>query len=173
MGFTFKKRYIVFGLLTLELLTLPAAAHYAHKKGMSFDMSIFSKPQHAINIKLKSKPGIAMYMVSANAPFSVTTEAMIGRFDVNIHLKGRINGQFFGENAQPPGPETACAVTKTTDKRTIYRSEKGTIAQDGDILSKTVLVEIRYEAYNKPDIKILTQKKSEKIASAPSCAAST
>jgi len=167
-----KKRYIVLGLVALEIAMLPFAGHILHKTGLSVDMTALMKPQRAINVKLESEPGVTRYMVSANAPFSVISESMIGQFDVGIYASGQINGRPFGDNAQAPGAGAACTVTKTTDERTIYKSEKGTIAQDGDILSKTVLVEIRYNPYYKPDIKILTQKKSKNIISASSCEAS-
>ena len=108
-------------------------------------------------------------MISANAPFTVTSQSMIGQFDVNIYPSGLINGKRFGDNAQAPGAVKACGLTRTTEPRIIYKADKGTESGEGEILSKAVLLEIRYDAYYKPDLKILTQKKSDTILSAQPC----
>lgn len=164
-----KKRFIVLGLVAFELACLPFAGHMLHKTSAKLDMADFTKPQRAIHVKLDSEPGITRYMVSANAPFTVTSETMMGQFDVDIYASGIINGKDFGANAQKPGPDSACSQTQSLDPRVIYRSDKGTVANEGEILSKAILVEIRYEPYYKPDVKILTQKKSKDILSAQPC----
>jgi len=164
-----KKRYIVLAVLVLEIFMLLSVGQRVQKSDLKLDMSLFSKPQRAVNVKLGAEPGVTRYMVYANAPFAVTSKDIIGQFDVAIYASGKVNDKPFGENAKQPGPKAACSLTKTTDEHVIYRSETGTIAGDGEILSKTVLVEIRYEPYYKPDVKILTQKKSEDIHSAQSC----
>jgi len=164
-----KKRYILLGLLALEIAILPFAGHILHKNAGNFNMSVFSKPQRVISVKLGSEPGLSRYMVSANTPFSVTSESIIGQFDVDIYPSGLINGKQFGQNAQAPGALKACGLSKTTEPRIIYKADKGTETGGGEILSKAILVEIRYEAYYKPDLKILTQKQSDTILSAQPC----
>jgi len=168
-GYAMKKRYILLGLLALEIAMLPLAGHILYKTAGNFDMSAFSKPQRAINVKLGEEPGVTRYMVVTNAPFTVTSESMIGQFDVNIYPSGLINGKPFGLNAQAPGALKACGLTKTTAPRIIYKADKGTETGEGEILSKAVLVEIRYEAYYKPDLKILPQRKSDAILTAQPC----
>ena len=164
-----KKRYIVLGLVALEIALLPFAGTLLHKTDFYADMKALAKPQRAIHVKLPPEPGMTRYMVSANAPFVVTAEEMIGQFDINIYPSGEINGKSFGHNAQAPGELKACSLTETLEPRAVYKSDTGTIAKDGEILSKTVLVEIRYEPYYKPDLKILTENKSKTILSAQSC----
>lgn len=164
-----KKRFLVLGLVAFELAMLPFAGHMLHKTSLKLNMADFTKPQRAINVKIGSEPGITRYMVSADAPFTVTSETMMGQFDVDIYANGIINGKTFGANAQKPGPDTACSQTQSLEPRVIYRSDKGTVAREGKILSQAILVEIRYEPYYKPDVKIMTQKKSKNILSAQPC----
>lgn len=165
----FKKRYIVLGLLALEVIALPVSAHIVHKQVANFDKSAVTNPQRAINVKLNSGPGESLFMVSANAPFTVTSENAIGTLDVNVYESGSLNGKNFGANAQLPGAASACAATESPKQKTIYVSQRGTIAQKGDILSKAVLVGIKYDPSLNPEIKILTQKKSVKLLPAPLC----
>jgi len=164
-----KKRYIVLGLIAFEMAMLPFIGTVLHKTDINSALAALAKPQRAIHVELPPEPGMTRYMVSANAPFVVTAEEMIGQFDIKIYPSGEINGKQFGKNAQAPGDLKACSLTETVEPRAVYRSETGTIAQDGEILSKTVLVEIRYESYYKPDLKILTENKSKTILSAQSC----
>lgn len=165
----FKKRYIVFGLLALEVVSLPFAASIVHKQAADFDISAITNPQRAINVELNAGPGVTRYLVTANAPFTVTSKNAIGTLNVNVYKSGFINGQAYGTNAQLPGAKSACTQTETTEKKTVYISERGTVAQKGDVLSETVLVEVRYDPSLTPDIKILTQKKSAKLLPAPLC----
>lgn len=169
----FKKRYIIFGLLALEIVSLPVSAHVVHNKVLNFDTSAIMNPPRAINVELNSEPGATRYMVSANTPFTVTSKNVIGTLNVHIYKNGLINGQAYGKNTQSPGAISSCAMTDNTDQRTIYVSERGTIAKKGDILSETILVDISYDPKLTPDIQILTQKKSAKLLPAPLCAKPT
>ena len=169
MGLNIKKRYIVLGLLAFEVATLPVAAHFVHKSDFKFDKTAFETPQRAIHVKLKSKPGITRYMVSANAPFTITSEEAAGKMSVKIMQNGLVNGNVFGENAQMPGPATSCVTPSSTQQNIIYAAERGTVLREGEILSKSVLVDIRYDPSLSPKLKVLTQKKSANISSAKTC----
>lgn len=169
MGKKIKKRHIVLGLLALEVVSLPVAAHVVHKSDLKFDKTAFEKPQRAIHVKLNTDPGVTQYMVSANAPFTITSEGIRGTMKVKILEYGLVNGNAIGKNAQLPGPSTACIKTASLAQKAIYISKRGTVARKGDILSKTVLVDIRYDPTLSPEIKVLTQKKSEGILLAAKC----
>lgn len=165
-----KKRYIILGLLALELITLPASAHILHKKGFSFDTSAFVKPQRAISVKLNSRPGQTRFMLTANAPFSVTSKDAIGTLNIEIDQAGTVNGNPFGQNTQSPGLPKNCASVASPIQQIIYASERGTTSENkGDVLTKTILVTINYDPAITPDIQILTQKKSEFLLTASSC----
>ncbi len=164
-----KKRYIVLGLLALEVATLPVAAHFVHNSDFKFDKTAFETPQRAIHVKLNTKPGVTRYMVSANAPFAITSEGVEGILNVKIHNHGLVNGNAFGKNAQMPGPSAACVTPNSVHKKTIYASERGTVLREGGILSKSVLVDIRYDPSLSPKLKVLTQKKSSGITPAKTC----
>lgn len=165
-----KKRYIVFGLLALEALMLPFAGHTFYKSGITDDLrKAFETPQRAVNVKLPSEPGFRRFIVFANAPFAVSTKDMVGPVTVNLHAQGTINGNNFGENAQMPGANTNCRELETTDTQIIYASEKGTIAGEGPILTKSILVEVQYDAAQTPEVKILTQDKAESLPAAKAC----
>jgi len=166
-----KKRYIVLGLLALEALMLPFAGHTFYKSGLTDDLrKVFETPQRAVNVKLPSEPGFSRFIVFANAPFAISTKDMVGPVTVKLHAQGTVNGNVFGENAQIPGQNSSCGTFETTDTKIIYASEKGTIAGEGSILSQSILVEVQYDASQTPEVKILTQDKSEDLPAAETCA---
>lgn len=169
MGLNIKKRYIVLGLLALEVATLPVAAHFAHKSDFKFDKTAFETPQRAIHVKLNTKPGITRFIVSANAPFTVTSQGSAGKMNVKILEYGLVNGNVFGKNAQMPGPSAACVNPTSKQQSIIYTAERGTVLREGEILSKSVLVDIRYDPSLSPKLRVLTQKKSDGITPAKKC----
>ncbi len=157
-----KKRYIAFGLLALELATIPVSAQI-------IDKVVFSAPQKAIHVKVAERPGLTKFVVSSNAPFVVTSEGAIGEFNVVIQANGLINGNPFGQNAQMPGDAKTCTVATSTTPAAIYSANQKTAAQPGEIISQAVLVEIHYDEAITPDLKILTEKKARKITSGQDC----
>ena len=165
-----KKRYIVLGLLALEVLMLPIAGHTFYKSGMTDNLrKAFETPQRAINVKLPSEPGFTRFMVSANAPFAIITKNMIGPVRVNLYAEGSINGNVFGENARMPGANATCTELENSDIQIVYTSEKGTIARKGPALTKSILVEVQYNASQTPDVKVLTKDKSDGLPAAKTC----
>ena len=159
---TGKARYLAVGLIALEIASIPVSAQI-------IDKVAFSKPQKVIAVPFPPEAGIAKFLVSSDAPFSVISENAVGEFDVSIKVSGVLNGNHFGANAQMPGAAKSCAVQSSTKSTKIYEAERKTAAQEGDILSKAVIVEIRYDADIKPELKIITQNKAKKISSAMVC----
>ena len=107
----FKKRYILLGLLAVEVVSLPFTAHIIQKQAFAFDFSSMTNPQRAVKVKLKSPPGQTRYMVYATGPFTVTSENAVGTLDVRVSKSGYVNGKPYGANAQLPGARLSCAVT--------------------------------------------------------------
>ena len=157
-----KKRYLIFGLIALELAAFPAAAQI-------LDKVVFSVRQKAIHVVVSDKPGVKKYAVTSNAPFAVTSESAIGEFDIVIHKSGQINGQRFGDNAQLPGAAQGCAMATSPLPTAIYRAHQKTAAQPGKILSQAVIIEIHYDPETAPNIKIMTQEASKHIALGQAC----
>jgi hypothetical protein len=158
----FKKRYLVFAWLAIEIASIPAAAQI-------IDKVAFSVPQKATHIRLAAEPGLAKFVVASNAPFAVIAENTIGEFNVSVHESGLINGRRFGTNAQMPGEAATCAALISPAGTVIYAAKRKTAAEKGDILSQAVIIEIRYAPEAKPDFKVLTQKNAKSIQPAQAC----
>jgi len=159
---TFKKRHILWSVIALELVSIPAAAQI-------IDRVAFSVPQKAIHVRVVSEPGVAKFVVSSNAPFAITAQSAIGEFKVNVHKSGLINGKRFGDNAQMPGAANNCGTLISPHKAKIYEADRKTAANKGEILSQAVIVEIRYDADITPDFKVLTETKAKRISTAAAC----
>lgn len=158
-----KKRFVLAGLIGLELLSIPAAAQMV-------DHVKFEAPQKAIAVPVLSEPGMASFMVMSNAPFTVVTKESIGEFDVKISSQGRVNGNPFGTNAQMPGEATRCSSVPTLAPSAIYRAEKKTAKAPGHILTQAVRVDIRFDPATSPTFDIQTQKESRDVARGAPCA---
>jgi len=163
-GLTLKKRYIALGLIAMEIASLPVSAQI-------LDKVAFSTPQKVISVPFPPEAGITKFLVSSNAPFAVISENATSEFDVSIQVSGILNGNRFGSNAQMPGAAKACAAQTTVAETKIYEAKRKTEAQEGDILSRAVIVEIRYDAEIKPDFKIITQNKAKRISNGIACEA--
>ena len=159
---TFKKRYIAIGVLAMELASIPVAAQMV-------DKVVFSVPQRVISVPFPPEAGVTKFLVSSNAPFAVVSENAIGEFNVTVDARGVLNGKRFGSNAQMPGASKTCATQTSPRSTKIYEAERKTAAKSGDILTQAVIVEIRYDAETKPDLKIITQDKAKRISTGTSC----
>jgi len=161
----FKKRYIVFGLIAAELAAIPVAA----KAVMDFK---YEPLQRVVSVPFPIEtPGVAKFLVSSNAPFAVISEGETGQFDINIQLNGELNGAPFGNNAQMPGASKTCAAPLTRSASKIYEATRKIDAGAGEVLSRAIILEIRYSEDIKPNFKILSEKKAKKFVAAASCEA--
>ena len=158
-----KARYFAIGLIALEIVSIPVSAQIINKVA-------FSKPQKVIAVPFPPEAGLTKFMVSSDAPFAIISEEAIGEYDVSIKLSGILNGQRFGSNAQMPGVAESCAVQSSIKATKIYEAERKTEARKGEILSRAVIVEIRYNADIKPKLKIIPQNKVKRISVATACA---
>lgn len=158
-----KKRFVLAGLLGLELLSIPAAAQM-------IDHVKFEAPQKAIAVPVPSSPGMASFMVMSNAPFTVIAKDTIGQFDVNITAEGLVNGNSFGANAQMPGDAQRCASVPTLAPSAIYRATQKTAKAPGHILTQAVRVDISFDPAISPTFDIQTQRESRDVARAAPCA---
>lgn len=142
----FKKRYIIFGLIAMELASLPAAAklinHYSVEEVSTASVVLIDKIE-----------GRKRFAVASNAPFYISTEASVGLITVRIHKSGQIGLDRFGDNAQMPGAALACS-SLNGERRTIYQSKRKTALNKGDILSQAVIVAVHYEDATDPTFKI-------------------
>jgi len=161
-GMTFKKRYIAIGIIAMEVASIPVAAQIVDKVS-------FSVPQKVIAVPFPPEVGLTKFLVASNAPFAVVSENAIGEFEVNIEVSGILNGNRFGTNAQMPGMATACAMQSSTGSTKIYEAERKTAAQEGDILTQAVIVEIRYDANIQPNLKIISENKAKRIPLGTTC----
>ena len=159
---TFKARYLVVGLIALEVASIPVSAQIISKFA-------FSKPQRVVAVAFPVEVGLTKFLVSSDAPFAVISENAIGEFDVRIKVSGTLNGQRFGQNAQLPGAAVSCKAQTSNDKTKIYEAERKITSQDGDILTRAIIVEVRYDASIKPELKVISQNKAKKFLSGTAC----
>lgn len=142
----FKKRYILLGLLCLELASLPAAAKILSQ------ISVSEKATASV-VLIDSKDGRKRYAVATNAPFYISAEHTTGPVSVEVYKSGVIGSSRFGDNAQMPGAALACS-SPSDKERVIYQSKRKTALGSGEILSQAVIVAIKYSDEFEPDFKI-------------------
>ena len=157
-----RKRNIVYGLIALEIICIPVSAKV-------IDTVMHTFPQTVIATELPRQPGKAMIAVSSNKPFVITASGHTGEMDVKVTQTGMIYKTSYGQNAQMPGPARVCAATADDSAATIYTGALRTAKTRGQVLSQTVMVEVRYDASADPVFEVIPQKKSTKIAAAPAC----
>ena len=158
----FKARSLVVGLIALEIASIPVSAQIIGKLS-------FSKPQRVVAVPFPVEMGLTKFLVSSDAPFAVISENAIGEFDVRIKVSGILNGQHFGENAQLPGAAASCTAQKSKNTTKIYEAERKVTSQDGDILTRAIIVEVHYDANIKPELKVISQNKAKKFLSGTAC----
>ncbi len=160
-----KKRYIVLGFLTIELLSLPAAAQIVNK--VAFDI----RPMvTAVEIPT-AEPGVSRFLVASNAGFGVNANHVAGDVSVNVHVSGTLSGaNRFGDAAQLPGPKNTCAQA-TGLNSTIYTADRKTAALPGTPPEQAVVIEISYDQAARPDFEFMAG--TDKITPISNCLSET
>ena len=162
----FKKRYLVGGYIVFELAGLAIAGTAG---AQVLDQIKFEIPQRVVSAKMPSEAGLTRLVISSNAPFAITASNAIGEYDVKVLSDGFINTTPFGLNAQMPGPETACGAAVSPSPSIIYRATQKTAAARGDVLSQSVMVEIRYDEVLSPKFAVKTEENSVATPPASAC----
>lgn len=144
-----KKRYLVFGLLALELLSLPAAAQIVHRVAFEVHPNVI-----AVEIPTAER-GVSRYLVASNAGFGVKANGVIGDITTDVHVSGRLSGtNRFGDAAQLPGPEFTCALAAGVSSD-IYAADRKTAATPGTPPEQAVIFEFRYDVAARPDFEFV------------------
>lgn len=160
-----KKRYIVFGLLAIELLSLPAAAQIVHR--VAFDIRPIVT---AVEIPT-SEPGLSRYLVASNAGFGVKADGVIGDVHTIVHVSGSMSGaNRFGDAAQLPGPEATCTQASGLNAD-IYLADRKTAATPGTPPEQAVVFEFRYDTAAHPVFEFVAG--SESAPAMKSCSDAT
>jgi len=158
-----KAHYFAIGLIALEIASFPVSAKI-------IDKVAFSEPQRVVAVPFPPQEGVTKFLVSSNAPFAVISEEVIGEYHISVNVSGILNGQRFGSNAQMPGAAESCAMPTIVKATKIYEASRKTELGEGDILTRAVIVEIRYNPDLKPKFKIIPQNKAKKVSAATACA---
>jgi hypothetical protein len=168
----FRPRNFVLAYIAYECAAVIAAAsllgHTANAQIL--DRVSFKIPQRAVMARLPSEPGLTRLVVTSNAPFTVIASGAVGDFEVQVLSEGHINTTAFGANAQMPGPANHCASAVTPQDSIIYAAAQKTARAPGDILSQSVMIEIRYDKSAAPNFAVKTQVNSQGLIPAPDCA---
>lgn len=144
-----KKRYVVLGLLAMELLSLPAAAQIVQR--VSFEV----RPRVVAVEIPTSEPGLSRYLVSSNAGFGVKANNVVGDIHVDVHVSGAMSDiNRFGDSAQLPGPKSECAQTSGQGSH-IYLANRKTAATPGTPPEQAVVFEFSYDAEARPDFEFI------------------
>ena len=140
-----KKRYLLLGLLAIELVSLPAAAQIVNR--VAFEVRPLVT---AVEIPT-AEPGISRFLVASNAGFSVKAKGVVGDVRVNVHVSGTMGGETrFGDAAQLPGQKTSCASASSISSD-IYKAYRKTAATPGTPPEQAVVFEFSYSANARPD----------------------
>lgn len=144
-----KKRYIVLGLLAVELMSLPAAAQIVHR--VAFDIRPIVT---AVEIPT-SEPGVSRFLVASNAGFGVKANDVIGKIQTEVHVSGSMGAlSRFGDAAQLPGPEMMCVQASGINSN-IYVANRKTAATPGTPPEQAVIFEFRYDAQARPNFEFV------------------
>ena len=139
-----RKRYVVLGLLAIELLSLPAAAQIVQR--VSFEV----RPRVVAVEIPTSEPGMSRYLVSSNAGFGVKAYDVVGDINVAVHMSGAMSGTTrFGDSAQLPGPKSGCAQASGLGSH-VYLADRKTAATPGTPPEQAVVFEFKYEPDARP-----------------------
>lgn len=141
-----KKRYLILGVIALELAALPAAAQMV-------DRVVFEAKPKVTAIEIPTPTaGQSRFLVASNAPFHVHSRNVIGDMNVTVHQSGDLNGSRFGDNAQMPGENEACSNVKQPQDTVIYKAYQKTAQTRGPVLSQAVIFEFSYDQLAQPII---------------------
>lgn len=157
-----KMIFLVLGLLAIKFLSYPISAIIIEKLPLT--------PQEKVTaVAFPPEAGTSRYMVATDTPFAIVSEDAVGDFNVNIYVKGNINGNKFGANAQRPGPLKTCARQNSTKATKLYEAKRETAAREGEILTRAIIVEVKYDKTIVPKIEIISQKKARDLLSSTRC----
>ena len=157
-----KAPHLAIGLIALEIASIPVSAQIIGKFTVS-------EPQRLSSAPFPPEAGITKFLVSSNTPFAIVSENAIGEFDVSIKVSGMLNGNSFGSNAQLPGDAVSCAAQTAKTATKIYEAERKTTSREGDVLTRAIIVEIRYADTLKPELTIVPKNKAKKALSSSAC----
>ncbi len=157
-----KKRKIFIGLVALEIISVPVSAQI-------IDHMLHVIPQNVISTELPRLPGVARIVVNSNTPFVIAASQVEGDVDVTINQSGSIKATQFGQSALMPGAAQACAKATGDNRSIIYAADQGTAKKRGEILSQSVIVEIRYAANADPIFDVMTRRDSQGLIEAAAC----
>ena len=144
-----KKRYIVFGLLAVELISLPAAAQIVHRVAFEVRPAVT-----AVEIPT-SEPGVSRYLVASNAGFGIKANDLIGEIQTKVHVSGSMGALIrFGDAAQLPGPDMMCARASGLSSD-IYAADRKTAGSPGTPPEQAVIFEFTYDSAANPDFEFV------------------
>lgn len=140
-----RKRHIIFALLGLELLALPAAAYV-----LSDNANIL--PSNVIAAEIDSPPGMKRFFVTSDGPFKVTGTNLSGVVEVLVFEHGQIGDVTFGENAQLPGPARNCQRYTNSSEQLIYTANKSILTSEAEAITQAVLFTFIFDESLTPKI---------------------
>jgi len=139
-----KKRYIVLGLLAVELASLPAAAQIMHR--VAFDIRPVVT---AVEIPT-AEPGVSRFLVASNSGFGVEAQNIVGDIKVSVSVSGTIGSvSRYGDAAQLPGAKTQCSQANGLTSP-LYIADRKTAAQKGTPPEQAVVFEFQYTPEARP-----------------------
>lgn len=161
-----KKRYILLGLIALDILCFPLAAQLLHK----VSQLSFSAPAHAIVSELpRNEPGVAHLVVTASEPFILTAANLNGAANIEVRTSGRINTTPFGDNAQMPGLKASCMTASGETPSIIYTADKATSVKGGEVLSQSVIFTVHFPKEANPNFKVSLKEDATDQPHAAAC----
>lgn len=140
-----RKRNIIFALLGLELLALPAAAYV-------FSDKVNILPSHVVAAEIDSPPGIMRFFVTSDGPFKVTGKDLTGDVQVFVFEHGQIGDVTFGGHSQLPGPAKTCRHFENTSEHLVYDGQKHILTAEADAISQAVLFTFVFDSDITPEI---------------------
>lgn len=151
-----KKRYIVLGLLAIELISLPAAAKIVQTVSFTAAPSVI-----AVEIPT-AEPGLSRFLVASDAEFLVEVDDPIGDVNVNIHVSGNLASNVrFGDSAQLPGPQNLCTSAKEQNSE-IYYADQATAAKAGSAPERAVVFEFQYALKERPKFEFIAGERRKR-----------
>lgn len=126
------------------------------------DRVSFSVPAKVIMSEILSKPGQQQFLIASNTPFEIFVKNTIGPMKVSVKSSGRLQGLSFGSAAQMPGVVETCKDLTSFLPSVIYRSNRKTALERGDVKSQSVLVTVNFDASAKPDLSVKIASRSNR-----------
>ena len=144
----FRKRYVVFGLVALEIASIPVAAQMVDR--VSFEVE-----PRVIVAEIPDRPaGERSFLVATNDGFVVEVEGVIGSVTTEVTASGHLGGVAYGSAAMMPGASSAC--TAAFGGRTqVYNAPEKTADTRGRIQDQAVRIDVRFDPLATPDIEFV------------------